>query len=63
MSQQKRWTPPEYETPKTFTARNDVTGAAIQTRGTNQGKYAEGWDLIFNKPKLSETATDLRGEQ
>ena len=55
--------PPKFEYPTRMTARNDVTGAAIQTRGTNQDKYAAGWDLIFNKPKLSETATDLRGEQ
>lgn len=38
------------EYPKRMTARNEE-GKAIQTRATNQDKYAEGWDLIFKNKK------------
>lgn len=49
--QQPRYVPPKFEYPSRMTARNDVTGAAIQTKGTNQDQYAKGWDAIFGKKK------------
>ena len=32
-----------------MTARNDITGDAIQTK-TNNDAYRDGWDRIFSKP-------------
>ena len=40
-----------------MTARNDITGDAIQTKGTSAA-YSEGWDRIFNKKKKQEEALD-----
>jgi hypothetical protein len=51
MSEQKQFVPPKFEYPNRMTARNEITGAAIQSKGTNQDKYAAGWDLIFGKNK------------
>lgn len=52
------YTPPNYETPTRFTARNDVTGALIKSRAATeeeQSAYAAGWDRIFsNKNKQEE---------
>lgn len=43
-----------YEAPKKYTAINDITGALIKSKGTNQEAYASGWDVIFNKKNKCE---------
>ena len=40
-----------------MTARNDITGDTIQTKGASAA-YSEGWDRIFNKKKKQEEALD-----
>lgn len=47
------------DTPKRFTATNDVTGALIKTKADNQDAFAEGWERIFGKKKKEE---DVDGE-
>lgn len=45
-----------------MTARNDITGDAIQTKGSNDA-YRDGWDRIFGKkaePKAEEHVFHLR---
>ena len=41
--------------------RNDVTGDAIVSRASND-KYADGWDRIFGKKKLSYEETTAKAE-
>lgn len=36
-----------------MTARNDITGDAIQTKGSNDA-YRDGWDRIFGKKEEPE---------
>ena len=43
-----------FEYPSSFTSRNEVTGDAIRSKGTNQSAYAEGWDRIFGKKKKGQ---------
>ena len=38
-------------------ARNDITGHAIQTRGTSSA-YRDNYDLIFGKKKMQVKATE-----
>lgn len=39
----------KFEYPKKLTATNDVTGALIKSKGTNQEEYNNGWDAIWGK--------------
>lgn len=50
------------DTPKRFTATNDVTGALIKTKADNQDAFAEGWERIFGKKKKEETSDEQRDE-
>ncbi len=43
-----------------MTARNDITGDSIQTKGTSEA-YRSGWDRIFGqKPKDVLTTQDVQ---
>lgn len=51
------------DTPKRFTATNDVTGALIKTKADNQDVYAEGWERIFGKKKKEETSDEQQRDE
>ena len=51
------------DTPKRFTATNDVTGALIKSRPDNQDVYAEGWERIFGKKKKEETSDEQQRDE
>lgn len=38
-------------------AKNDITGDAIQTRGTSEA-FRNNYDLIFRKKKVEEVSTE-----
>lgn len=38
-------------------AKNDITGDAIQTRGTSEA-FRNNYDLIFHKKKVEEVSTE-----
>lgn len=46
------------DTPKRFTATNDVTGALIKTKADNQDAFAEGWERIFGNKKKEGTSDE-----
>lgn len=51
------------DTPKRFTATNDVTGALIKTKADNQDAFAEGWERIFGNKKKEETSDEQRRDE
>jgi hypothetical protein len=57
-----RYAPPKENIPKKLPAINDVTGAVIATRSTNQDAYASGWDAIWgnkaSQEALNQTPSD-----
>ena len=48
--------------PSRMTARNEITGEAIQSRATNQDAYASGWDRIFGKKEKDDTIPAIDNE-
>ena len=51
------------DTPKRFTATNDVTGALIKTKADNQDAFAEGWERIFGKKKKEEGVDEQQRDE
>ena len=51
------------DTPKRFTATNDVTGALIKTNADNQDAFAEGWERIFGNKKKEETSDEQQRDE
>ena len=51
------------DTPKRFTATNDVTGALIKTKADNQDAFAEGWERIFGNKKKEETSDEQQRDE
>ncbi len=37
-----------------MTSKNDITGDSIQSKHSNQKKYAENWEKIFGKKKQTQ---------
>lgn len=48
----------KYETPKRFTAINDVTGALIKSKATLTTEYANGWDAVWGKKEVAPEISD-----
>lgn len=57
MNTKPTYVPPKMEYPSRLTARNDVTGAAIQSKPQSEA-YRDGWDRIFGKKKEETVDTD-----
>lgn len=51
------------DTPKRFTATNEVTGALIKTKADNQDAFAEGWERIFGNKKKEETSDEQQRDE
>lgn len=47
-----------YETPKRFTAINDVTGKLIVSKSSTDTAYANGWDAIWGKKEVEEVSQE-----
>ena len=46
-----------------MTSKNDITGDSIQTRHSNQKKYADNWEKIFGKKKGQAQQPNLPTEE
>ena len=44
-----------------MTSKNDITGDSIQSKHSNQKKYADNWEKIFGKNK--QTQQDLPSDE